>query len=64
MAATGLIVLATTGGLGIAVAIVLGLALRRRPRRVDSPGAAFRDVEMEAALHEIQAEIDKGQRRF
>jgi hypothetical protein len=64
MDAQGLMVIATTGGLGVAVAILVALSILGRHRRIDTPAADPRDAEMAAARRSIQADIDAGQRGY
>jgi hypothetical protein len=64
MDAQGLMVLATTGGLGVAVAILVTLSILGRRRRIDTADADPRDAEMAAARRSIQADIDAGQRGY
>lgn len=64
MDANGLMVLATTGGAGVAVAILVTLSILGRRRRIDTASADPRDAEMAAARRSIQADIDAGQRGY
>jgi hypothetical protein len=64
MDAQGLMVLATTGGLGVAVAILVTLSILGRRPRIDTADADPRDAEMAAARRSIQADIDAGQRGY
>ncbi|GAB2450630.1 hypothetical protein HD599_002282 [Conyzicola lurida] len=58
----GLTILATTGGVGVALAILIALGFGAWRRRVDT--TPTQDAESAAALRGIQADIEKGQRGF
>jgi uncharacterized protein (TIGR03382 family) len=59
MDAYGFVLLASTGGVGIALAVVFALGLSSRRRRLDGAQSGSQDPETAAALRGIQADIDK-----
>lgn len=65
MSANGFIILATTGGIAIAIAILVALSIIFFRRRADdSRKLQSADPEVARGLREIQEDIEKGQRGY
>jgi hypothetical protein len=64
MNVTGLIALASAGGLGVAVAILIALSTMRAHRRFDRSTETGVDPETAKVMAQVQADIDKGRRGY
>lgn len=60
----GLVALVASGGILIAIAIVIGLSTLRVRRRFAAAGGRGSDPEIATAMDQLQAEVDKGRRGF
>ena len=60
----GLVALVASGGILVAIAIVIVLSTLRARRRFDAAARRASDLEIANAMDQVQAEIDKGRRGY
>ncbi|MCU1544666.1 MAG: hypothetical protein JWM50_2531 [Microbacteriaceae bacterium] len=59
-----MILLAASGGSGVAIAMLVVLGISGKRRRLDDSTSAPHDEERADALRDIQADIDRGNRGY